>query len=320
MKQLLTLLLAAMVALPPDTHAQGYTNPYAEVDAYVESLGPLDTLNMGTISYIVTRKFQSPAEKTRAIYAWITRHISPDLRAAKGNSNEKMTADQVLKTRKANPAGFANLFQDMCSVAKIRCLTVDGFMKKHPDHVSELPDEYNHTWAVVQLGQSPDTWYYADPYSGCGTIDEKYTRFTRRFNPDYFFAEKSTFNLQHYPDNKAWQLGPGGAASLKEFRAFPVLHDAAYRYGITAVQPLSGMISTSVKKPVQFSLRAQGNNIDIISLQVGAEKKRRNKTADFSRQGAALVFSFRFDEEDSYPVTVMINNQPVLTYFAEISE
>jgi hypothetical protein len=320
MKTIYITLLSAIILLSGNASAQ-MPAPYSEVDAYVESIGALDTLNAGTISHIVTRKFQAPADKVRAIYYWITRNISPDLRAARGNSNEKMVAETVLKTRKANPSGFANLFQDMCSVAKIRCLTVEGFMKKHTDHVMELPDEFNHTWAVVQLGQSPDTWYYVDPYSGCGTLDEKNTKFTRAFNPDYFFAPKTLFNFQHFPDNKSWQLGSSGPGSLKEFQALPLLLNAAYTFGVTGFTPVTGMLKASVKKPVSFSLRLQGNNnIELVALQVGADKKRRNKTVDFSQQGSSISFQYRFEEEDSYPVTVYINNQPVLTYFAEISE
>ena len=37
--------------------AQNIVNPFQQVDEYVKSLGKLDTLNMGTISYIVTKKF-----------------------------------------------------------------------------------------------------------------------------------------------------------------------------------------------------------------------------------------------------------------------
>lgn len=321
MKMIFPFLLTCLLVHPWKATAQMAPDPYSEVDTYVESLGPLDTLNAGTISHIVTRRFSSSAEKVRAIYYWITRNISPDLRAARGNSNEKMVAETILKTRKANPNGFAILFQDMCSVAKIRCLTVEGFMKNKNDHVTEMPDEYNHTWAVVQLGQSPDTWYYVDPYSGCGTLDEKCTQFTRKFNPDYFFAPKNIFNLQHFPDNKAWQLGSSGPASLKEFLALPLLHNPAYTYGLTGFTPYGSMLKASVKKPVSFSLRLQGNTkIELVALQVGADKKRRNKTVDFSQQGSNLIFTHRFEEEDSYPVTVLINNQPVLTYFAEITE
>jgi uncharacterized membrane protein YciS (DUF1049 family) len=43
-------------------------NDYSIVDNYVKSLGSLDTLNMGTISYTVTKKFADPKEKVRAIF------------------------------------------------------------------------------------------------------------------------------------------------------------------------------------------------------------------------------------------------------------
>ena len=134
---------------------QSASDDFKVVDDYVKSLGTLDTLNMGTISYIVTKKFSRPKDKVRAIFDWIANNISFDLKAGKNNDNEKINTDLILKSRKANAAGYAALFQDMCSVVKIRCLTVDGYAKYNTEQINEKPDEFNHTWAVVQLGQSP---------------------------------------------------------------------------------------------------------------------------------------------------------------------
>jgi len=132
-----------------------------------------------------------------------------DVKSAKNNSTTKNTPTEVLLYRKAVGAGFASLFQDMCSSAGIRCLTADGFVKFSAEQVNEKKPEINHSWAVVQLGQSPEAWYYADPCWGSGYTDPEFKSFTKSFNPDYFFADLTIFNWQHYPDNTAWQLGPG---------------------------------------------------------------------------------------------------------------
>lgn len=321
MKQALLLFYTGLFILLCHATTAQSDSRYKTVDEYVKSLGSLDTLNMGTISYIVTKKFPDNSDKVRAIFDWVAYNISLDCKAVRNGGNEKMTSDEVLKTRKANSNGYAALFQDMCSVVKIRCLTVDGYTKSVTEQINEVPDEFNHTWNVVQLGQSPESWFYVDPALGSGYTDEKITVFTRAFNDYYFFANKTIFNLQHFPDNLAWQLGGNGSKTAKDFFAMPVVKNYAYEFGLSNFTPVSGSIKATTKKPVPFSFKVSSNNkIDIIALQLGTEKKRRLKTVDYTLNGGTVSFSYKFDEEDSYPVTVLINNKPVLGYLVEIAE
>jgi transglutaminase/protease-like cytokinesis protein 3 len=305
-----------------NTHAiaQKSIEDFKVVDEYVKSLGTLDTLNMGTISYIVTKKFPDAKDKARAIFDWIAYNISFDCRGAKKNGNEKNNAEDVLKFRKATASGYAALFQDMCSVVKIRCLTVDGYLKNNTEQFNEKPDEFNHTWNVIQLGESPETWFYVDPTLGSGITDEKLTIFTKEYNDAYFFADKIIFNYQHLPDNKAWQLGPGTKSS-SNFFSMPLVKNAAYEFSVTNFLPDNGYIKANTKKAVQFSFKASSNaQIDIVALTIGEDKKKKTKTADHSFSGGTVRFSYKFDEEGSYPVTVLINNKPVLGYFVEVNE
>jgi transglutaminase/protease-like cytokinesis protein 3 len=313
--------ISAFILLFTSAKAQTTNSRFKTVDEYVKSLGSLDTLNMGTISYIITKKFPDNMEKVRAIFDWIAYNISFDCKAARNSGNEKQNSDDVLKTRKTNASGYAALFQDMCSVVKIRCLTVDGYAKNNVEQINEKPDEFNHTWDVVQLGLSPETWFYVDPTWGSGYTDDKVTVFTKAFNDAYFFADKIIFNYQHFPDNMAWQLGGGGPKSIKDFFELPLVKDNAYEYGIGNFTPLNGFIKASTKKPVQFSFKAGSNNkIEIVALLIGTDKKKRTKTADYSLKNGIVSFSYKFDEEDSYPVTILINNKPVLGYLAEITD
>jgi hypothetical protein len=295
-------------------------NDYSIVDNYVKSLGSLDTLNMGTISYTVTKKFADPKEKVRAIFDWIAYNINYDLKAGKNNDNEKTSTELVLKTRKATAVGFAGLFQDMCSVVKIRCLTVDGYAKFTTEQIIEKPDGLNHTWAVVQLGQSPDSWYYVDPTWASGYADDKMTKFTKAFNADYFFADKSIFNYQHFPDNSAWLIGEGTRSS-STFFSLPLVKSAAYEYKLGKFLPANGFIKTKLSKPVAFNIKLNTTTpIEIVSLEMGENKKKKTKTVDFTFSDGNLSFSHKFDMEDTYPVTVLVNNKPVLGYLVEVSE
>jgi hypothetical protein len=302
------------------TFSQTNKGDFREVDEYVKSLGSLDTLNMGTISYILTKKFPDSKDKSRAIYDWIAYNISFDIKAARTNGNEKSNSDIILKTRKATSSGYAALFQDMCSVAKIRCLTVDGYLKNSTEQFSEKPDEYNHTWNVVQLGQSPESWYYVDPTLGSGYTDDKITLYTKAYDDAYFFADKSIFNLQHFPDNKAWLLGVGSKNS-KNFFSLPIIKNGAYEFGISVFLPDDGFIKTTVSSNVEFSFKVYpASAIDIVALAIGEDKKKKIKTVDYTFSKGVVKFTYKFDVENSYPVTILINNKPVLGYLVEARE
>ncbi|MGG9970195.1 transglutaminase domain-containing protein [Ferruginibacter sp. SUN002] len=314
--KLLSVLFFTIIAL----QVSAQKKDFSAVDNYVKSLGSLDTLNMGTISYVITKKFPDNLDKVRAIFDWIAYNINFDLKAAKANNNDKSGSDIILKTRKATAAGYAALFQDMCSVVKIRCLTVDGWVKNNVEQIGEKPDEFNHTWAVVQLGQSPETWFYVDPTWGSGYTDEKMTTYTKSFNDNYFFANKTIFNFQHFPDNMAWQLG-NGSKNIKEFINTPLVKETAYNVGLSSYAPDNGYIKTKSSKAVQFSIKISDTvNVQIVSLVIGPEKKKKTKTVDYTFTEGKILFSYKFDEEDTYPVTVLINNKPVLAYFAEVVE
>lgn len=321
MKQmLLKTVTTLLLFVSANSFAQTSDPDFKEIDDHVKSLGSLDTLNMGTISYTVTKNFPDNRDKVRAIFDWIAYNISYDVKAGRNNDNEKSTPDLVLKNRKGTAAGYAALFQDMCSVVKIRCLTVDGYAKSRIEQIGEKPDEFNHTWAVVQLGESPDKWYYVDPTWGSGYTDEKISKFTKEYNDDYFFADRGIFNYQHYPINSAWQLGPG-PKNLKDFISLPVVKSAAFQFDISRFIPNDGHIKARVKKAVSFNLKIAGREeVEIVALEIGGTKKKKTKTVDHSYSKGSIVFNYEFEEEDVYPVTVLINNKPVLGYLVEVNE
>lgn len=321
MKYMHTALLSGLLLFSGIiSFSQSASDDYKVVDDYVKSLGTLDTLNMGTISYVVSRKFSEPKEQVRAIFDWITNNISFDLKAGKNNDNEKINTDLILKFRKANAAGYAALFQDMCSAVKIRCLTVEGYAKYNTEQINEKPDAFNHTWAVVQLGQSPDTWYYVDPTWGSGYTDEKMTTFTKAYNDGYFFADRSIFNYQHFPDNETWQLGPG-PKNETTFFSLPLVKGAAYEFKIGKFTPSSGFIKAKLNSPVSFNIKLNTSaDIDIVSLEIGTGKKKKTKTVDHIFTKGSIIFNYAFDQADTYPVTLLINNKPVLGYMVEVNE
>lgn len=312
------LLLLILVSFSQYSSAQNTVTDYSAVDKYVQTLGSFDTLNMGTIAELVTKNFTDKKEKARAIFDWIVYHISYDCKAARTANTQKNSSTEVLQYRKAVGIGFASLFQDMCSSANIRCLIPDGFVKNSPEQINDTKTDINHSWAVVQLGQSPDEWYYVDPALGSGNTDEEMKVFTRAFNDAYFFANKAIFNLQHYPDNEAWKLGPA-PKTKKDFYDLPIIRYAAYSYKLVKFSPASGHITTAAGKPQTIILNLDaGAVIAKVSLLKGDRKKQKEEVVTYSFDKGMLKITCKFEQTGNYPATILLNGQQLITYIVDV--
>lgn len=319
MKNLLKKLLPAFFILT-GVNASAQTNgrDFTKIDAYVKSLGPLTTMSMGTINNVVSNKFTDKMDKARAIYYWVAHNITYDVKAARSNSNAKNIPAEVLLTRKATGLGFASLFQDMCSSADIRCLTVDGFVKYNTKQIGEKDQEINHSWAVVQLGESPEEWYYVDAAFGSGYLNADMKEFTKAYTDAYFFTEKASFNLQHFPDNQAWKLG-NAPKSKKDFFDMPVVKTAAVEFEIKKCSPNDGKINAKVDKAVKFSFTVKSTeNITKVELGMGEKKKYKLEEIQYSNSATVLSFSYKFQNANSYPVTVFVNGKEFAQYYVDI--
>ncbi|MFM2326821.1 MAG: hypothetical protein RIR31_1023 [Bacteroidota bacterium] len=298
--------------------AQKEGRNFKDIDEFAKNIGKLDSLNMGTISSLLTKNYDNKTDKVRAIYDWIAYNISYDYKSARNGSTDKNSSTEVLLYRKGTGAGYANLFQDMCSSAGIRCLTADGFVKFGTDQINDSKTEINHSWAVVQLGQSPEEWYYADPCWGSGYTDAEFKSFTKAFNPDYFFADLTIFNLQHYPNNMAWQLG-AGPKNKKDFFNLPIIKSAAYEFGLKKFTPNDAAVKIKVNKPLAFSYLFSGrSSVNKVSLAIGEGKKKIIKEVPFTFDKGILSFTYKFEEEDSFPVSVLVNGKELVMYAVEI--
>jgi transglutaminase/protease-like cytokinesis protein 3 len=319
MKNPLKKLLPACILFAGFTaNAQTNGHDFTKIDEYVKSLGPLTNMSMGTVNNVVSNKFTDKMDKARAIYYWVAHNISYDVKSLRSNDNAKNTPAQVLLTRKATGLGFASLFQDMCSSADIRCLTVDGFVKYNTQQIGEKDQEINHSWAVVQLGESPEQWYYVDPAFGSGYLSADMKDFTPAYSDAYFFTEKATFNQQHYPDNNAWKLG-GAPKGKGDFFDMPVIKTSAIELGITKCSPNDGKIKAKADKPVKFSFTLKnGDAITKVELGVGEKKKYKREEIQYSNSASMLSFTYKFQDANSYPITIFVNGKEFAQYYVDV--
>jgi transglutaminase/protease-like cytokinesis protein 3 len=315
------LIIITFLIYIPQGISQFSNTDFEKIDALIINLGPLEKSNVATIADTITESFPDKISKARAIYSWIAHYIEIDSKAAKSNDNKASTPESTIQNRKATPLGFATLFQEMCSDEDIRCLTVDGYLKYKTDDINNQPEESNYTWNVVQLGSSPSQWYYVDAYKASGYLDMKQTIFTRKFSGNYFFPNKRTFNLEHFPDNMAWLLGEG-PKNIKEFYSYPLIENGAYQFELNKFSPLIGFQNIKLNSSVSFNFNInKSTSFTNISVIMGEGSKQKSpERVNPSINGNEINFTYKFKSEVSAPLKITIDGQAVLTYFIEVEE
>ncbi len=297
------------------------TNPYEEVDNYVMALGGLDKMDISEITQKLTGNIQDRILKCRAIYYWIANNIAHDPASCKNPDKAIVQPEQVIRFRKTNSKGFAALVQEMCSLSDIRCLIIDGFTQTTIESIGEKPEEQNHHWNVIQLGKSPDVWYYIDAAKASGFLDEKQNIFTKSFCGNYFFSQDKTFNLDHFPDNEAWLLGES-ITNNKSFFSMPIIGNGAYIIGLKEIFPLVGLINTKVNQPIKFQF-FHNRDIDISNINVvieGSNKKQKTERINYTDENGKTSFEYIFNKETETNFRIFVDQHSLMSYKIIVTE
>ncbi|MEY4702179.1 MAG: hypothetical protein RIR96_76 [Bacteroidota bacterium] len=314
-------LFALTLALQFSSMAQSNKEQLEAIDKDIFKLGKLSGMNVANITETVTSPYNSKRQKAMAIYCWIGRNISWNIKAIKSSDPKNTLPENVVALRTSNALGFANLYQEMCSQCNIRCLVVDGFVKYNTEQFDEIPEQVNASWNVVQLGNTPSEWYYVDAFKSAGFSDPKWTTFYPEFSDVYFFPNKEIFNLEHYPDNTAWLLsrGPSG---LKDFIGKPITGRASYENGLAGFFPDKGKCKAKLNQKFRFSLRLQSlQESSRVELKISeGNKPAQTINANLEGEGNDYFIDHIFKKEAEYKVTVLMNGKELITYLIEVEE
>lgn len=183
----------------------------------------------------LTGRPEDESARARVIHDWVADNLTYDVAAYFGDEAGPPDVGSALRAGKSACAGFANLYETMCRLAGLECVTVVGYARGYGFHAfgDEDPGAKNHAWNAVLVN---GRWRLVDATWGAGHIAGR--EFVKEYNDDYFFAEPAAFIYTHFPAEPEWQLL---AAPMSEstFRELPFLRARFFRLGLRLLTPLS---------------------------------------------------------------------------------
>ena len=99
----------------------------------------------------------------------------------------------------------------------------------------------------------------------------------------------------------------------------PVVKVAAVEFGLKKISPNDGRIKVKANKAVKFSFTLKSTeDITKVELGIGEKKKYKVEEIQYSNSASILSFSYKFEDENSYPVTVFVNGKEFISYYVEV--
>jgi hypothetical protein len=223
--------------------------------------------------------------KAKVLHDWICDNISYDVETAFERANRRQDYVSVLKNKKAVCVGYTNLYNQMCRLASIESIGIDGYSKGfgYKGYIGSNPD---HDWNAVKLNNK---WYLVDVTWDAGHVD--YKAYIKNYSTDYLFLDSRPFLYSHLPSDDKYQFY-APVISSSQFVEEPYIAGVYFRYSLELKSDVP-YYNNSIDDNFSFDLGVKNTNVELTST-VRNEQERPIEGASWQGKSGNTV-SFVFD-------------------------
>lgn len=240
------LLVFVFPGLVNATQSQTLRSPFNVIDAYMRNCPAASEKSIADIAAYINRSARTDLEKARAVYVWMTDNIFYNDAGYNAGDYGDNSAENVLRTRLAVCAGFANLFTEIAVKSGIEAITIHGYAKGIGYDEGDSFDETNHAWNAVKID---GTWkiYDATWGQGAASVDSRgRIKSVNKFDEQWFNVDPKHAVFTHLA-KIPYQNFLAQNISLVEFERLPNFQPKVLQYGFISADELLTQVKT--KKP-----------------------------------------------------------------------
>lgn len=251
-----SFFLAVLLFLSVTSFCQ--QNPYAIVDstmrAYKEKIKSADELYK--VVYYIRNTFKADSLRLRASVIWITENIAYDVKAFQKEDPAAAQLSYAIKNKKAICSGYASLVKFFCNSFNIECETVHGYGRAGRSKIvmNQTYLRSNHAWNSVKINGE---WRLIDATWAAGVVDdtdEENLIYHKRFTETYYFTPPEKMILNHFPEQKQFQL-TNKSMDQRRFMKAPLYTSEFLSHDISGVLPDTALIRVKLGDTLIFKLK-----------------------------------------------------------------
>ncbi|MDR2479001.1 MAG: hypothetical protein LBD48_06790 [Treponema sp.] len=203
-------------------------------------------------------------EKVKRFHDWICDTIAYDTEMYFSGKTENQDYAAVLKKKKAVCSGYSNLMNEMCRLANIESIVINGYSKGF-GYSGSIGPKTDHAWNAVHIGSK---WYLVDVTWNAGSIDGK--TFIKGYSTAYLFLDSRAFLYSHLPEKPEQQFYAPVLAPEK-FTAEAYVPGLFFQYGLALEQNSLLYNNTTVNGVFMFTVTKSKNNIVLTNTLESSE-------------------------------------------------
>jgi len=138
--------------------------------------------------------------KVKILHDWICYYIAYDADTFFGRERNNQDYISVIKNKKAVCAGYAALFNELCRLASVESIGINGYSKGY-GYDEKKGASIDHAWNAVKIN---DRWYLLDLTWDAGYLEG--SAFIRSYTTHYLFLDSGLFRYDHLPAENKYQF------------------------------------------------------------------------------------------------------------------
>ena len=309
---------------------------FSKADYLAKTIKTKRLYELNKLTYSLTNNLETDVEKFRSIYVWISNNVANDFKMYSLNERKrkrfekdsiklenwnskfkKILFKKLLKKKRTICTGYAYLLKEMCKIAGIQSIMVNGIARTSAVDLSELTMP-NHTWNIVKLNNK---WYVCDPTWSTGISFPEEGRFKFDYNNGYFLAEPKLFSINHYPVEPNYSLLENNVPNFTDFTSFPVIYGDAFKVLKEHILPkeMHHIIKKNEAFTFQYLLKNK-ININDIKLALFNGFNEKSVAPKINLQDNLLTLNYSFKYRGFYDLHLYIENKLIATYTFKVTK
>ena len=290
------------------------------IDKYSLQCPESEQKNIEILGRYLGKGGKNSVEKVRIIWRWITKNIDYDIRTGEVDSGGEpggettsvsavsITPEEVLQTRSAHSHGYANLFNALCTVAKVESSVITGYIKGNDFKIGDTykKQKPSHLWNAVKLNKK---WFLIDCSSGSGSVVNTGDSlvFVKKYCPFYWLTAPEQLIFTHFPVEGKWQLLSKPWSQLQFLKS--VKASKLFEMGLEMLSHCMGSItSPDGCLDISFISHIRGTKLRAEVTAMGGsyvEGEEVKNTSFIKKEKSTLHLLIRFPEKALYNVNIL---------------
>ncbi|MDR2632404.1 MAG: hypothetical protein LBC51_02110 [Treponema sp.] len=230
--------------------------------------------------------------KAKILHDWICDNIAYDAAMYFSGRLGKQDYVSVLKKKLAVCSGYTNLYNEMCRLANIESIGINGYSKGF-GYTGKIGRETDHAWNAVHIGNK---WYLVDVTWDAGPMDRR--TFIKRYSTEWLFLDGRPFLYSHLPDEDRYQFY-APVLSPEDFMREAYITGMFFQYGLS-LKSEDPEYTNLIDQGFTFDLGLRNAALMLTSALRTAQQKEVPGAAWVERKGTSAVFDFDVPDTAEY--------------------